>query len=62
MITGALLLKLLLTYGLIGILLLFIGIATIDNYNNKLQKILKRLMLCWVGGLFFFLLALIWLV
>ena len=62
MITGALLLKLLLTYGLIGILILFIGIATIDNYNNKLQKILKRLMLCWVGGLFFFLLALIWLV
>jgi hypothetical protein len=62
MITGALLIKLLLTYGLIGILILFIGIATIDNYNNKLQKILKRLMLCWVGGLFFFLLALIWLV
>jgi len=62
MITGALLLKLLLTYGLIGILILFIGIATIDNYNNKLQKILKRLMLCWCGGLFFFLLALIWLV
>ena len=62
MITGELLLKLLLTYGLIGILILFIGIATIDNYNNKLQKILKRLMLCWVGGLFFFLLALIWLV
>ena len=60
MITGALLLKLLLTYGLIGILLLFIGIATVDN--NKLQKILKRLMLCWVGGLFLFLLALIWLV
>ena len=60
MITGALLLKLLLTYGLIGILILFIGIATVDN--NKLQKILKRLMLCWVGGLFFFLLALIWLV
>ena len=62
MTTGALLIKLLLTYGLIGILILFIGIATNYNYNNKLQKILKRLMLCWVGGLFFFLLALIWLV
>ena len=60
MISTALLIKLLLTYLAIGFSILFIGIATVDN--NKLQKILKRLMLCWVGGLFFFLLALIWLV
>jgi len=60
MTTGALLIKLLLTYGVIGFLIPFIGIATIDN--NKLQKILRRLALCWLGGLFFFVLALIWMV
>jgi hypothetical protein len=60
MISTALLIKLLLTYLVIGFLIVFIGIATVDN--NKLQKILRRLALCWLGGLFFFTVALIWLV
>ena len=60
MISTALLIKLLLTYLAIGFSILFIGIATVDN--NKLQKILRRLALFWVGGVFFFVLALIWMV
>jgi hypothetical protein len=57
MITSALFIKLLLSYGLFGLLIVFIGIITLDN--NKLQGILKKCMLVWVVGIFFFVLALI---
>jgi hypothetical protein len=60
MITSALFIKLLLSYGLFGLLIVFIGIITLDN--NKLQGILKKCMLVWVVGIFFFVLALIWVV
>jgi hypothetical protein len=60
MITSALFIKLLLSYGVFGLLIAFIGIATLDN--NKLQGILKKCILVWVVGIFFFVLALIWVV
>jgi membrane-anchored glycerophosphoryl diester phosphodiesterase (GDPDase) len=60
MITSALLVKLLLSYVVFGFLIAFIGMVTLDN--NKLQGILKKCMLVWAVGIFFFLLALIWVV
>jgi hypothetical protein len=60
MITSTLFIKLLLSYGVFALLIAFIGMVTLDN--NKLQVILKKCMLVWVVGIFFFVLALIWVV
>jgi hypothetical protein len=60
MITSALFIKLLLSYGVFALLIVFIGMVTLDN--NKLQVILKKCMLAWAVGIFFFVLALFWVV
>jgi hypothetical protein len=60
MITSSLFVKLLLSYLVFGFLIAFIGMITLNN--DKMNGIFKKCMLVWVVGIFFFVLALIWVV